>query len=151
MTVADARAQWSPVGVEPASDTTEGLLKQNVLASFHTALGKREASPMDIVIVGNSLTEGQEATTTAKRALDRLKDSLRARYQFAGVTRERMRPSYYQALTKPAVGYSEEAGQNHLSEAINTAAGQPLEIINRPDSGHSAFARPQTDGVTVGA
>jgi lysophospholipase L1-like esterase len=55
------------------------------LATFRTALTSRASSPVDILCIGDSLTEGIGATTRANRWVEKLRDQLRARYPTAGV------------------------------------------------------------------
>lgn len=61
-------------------------LQRAALRPFWTALAKRESSPVDILCIGDSLTEGAYVSTIEKRWVARLRDKLRAAYPTAGVT-----------------------------------------------------------------
>jgi lysophospholipase L1-like esterase len=54
--------------------------------SFQTAIAKRESAAVDIVCIGDSLTEGADVTNIEKRWVARLRDKLRAFYPTPGVT-----------------------------------------------------------------
>lgn len=53
---------------------------------FHTALAKRETTPVDIVCIGDSITEGARSSTLDDRWVNRLRDKLRSAYPTPGVS-----------------------------------------------------------------
>lgn len=55
------------------------------LRAFRAALGARETTPVDILCVGDSVTEGQGSTTQSRRWIERMRDRVRAAFQPAGV------------------------------------------------------------------
>ena len=61
-------------------------IQRAALRPLWTALAKRESSPVDILCLGDSLTEGAYVSTIEKRWVARLRDKLRAAYPTSGVT-----------------------------------------------------------------
>lgn len=72
------------------------------LRKFYSALADRANSPVDILTIGDSRTEGQGATVVGDRWQDRLLAALRLRYSVLGVTGGRgYIPAWY-AFTVPS-------------------------------------------------
>lgn len=55
------------------------------LRPFLAALANRDSAPVNILYLGDSITEGQAATTAANRWIAKLRDSLRSRFPTSGV------------------------------------------------------------------
>lgn len=67
---------------------------------FKNALANVERAPVDIMAIGDSITEGAGSSATGARWLDKLRDDLRAKYQPFGVTGAGVTPT-----AKGGVGY----------------------------------------------
>lgn len=77
---------WRMVG--PAKTFTVGptpVQNTGALATWRKAVAGRAKAPARFVAVGDSITEGQGASTRANRWLDRTRDSLRTRFPVPGV------------------------------------------------------------------
>jgi lysophospholipase L1-like esterase len=83
-----AAAEASAAAVEDNLDLLGDplLYDSTKLRSWRVALGKRANTPVDILVLGDSLIEGQGASAAANRFHDRLLARLRTEYQPAGVT-----------------------------------------------------------------
>lgn len=60
--------------------------KAAALQTWFAALADRDNNPANVVCLGDSITEGEAATTYAKRWVNRFRDQLRARYPTTGIT-----------------------------------------------------------------
>lgn len=70
------------------------------LRAFRAALGNRSTTPVDILCVGDSMTEGYSASIPSKRWIDRLLAQLRTTYQPAGIVGgEGYVPGFYVSTT----------------------------------------------------
>lgn len=61
------------------------LVPITALRTWYTTLANRDYGPADILVIGDSITEGQGATVKNRRWIERLQSSLRLRYPTAGV------------------------------------------------------------------
>lgn len=74
----------------------------NALRTFWTALANAGTSPVDVLCIGTSLTEGGKVTAAGKRWVELLRDLLRTRYQPAGVVGgEGYVPAFYEIAEIP--------------------------------------------------
>ena len=60
--------------------------RANALRPFHAGLADRANAACDILVLGDSITEGAQASARSKRWVNRLLDNLRTRYPVPGVT-----------------------------------------------------------------
>ena len=75
-----------PVVNVPAAIKTARKAQIVPLRPFHAALARRSADPVDILCIGDSLTEGARVSTLEKRWVALLREKLRARFPTPGVT-----------------------------------------------------------------
>lgn len=79
-------------GPESMGYRTDGILRSSAtfptqkLLGFFAALANREKAPCNIVIMGDSITEGQGATSLSTRWVQVFLDRMRQRFPTAGVT-----------------------------------------------------------------
>ena len=59
--------------------------RASALRPFHAGLADRANAACDIVVIGDSITEGAQASARSKRWVSRLLDNLRTRFPVAGV------------------------------------------------------------------
>ncbi len=60
--------------------------RARALRVFHAALADRRSNPCNIVVMGDSMTEGQGATAWGSRWVDRFRDQMRRQFPVTGVT-----------------------------------------------------------------
>jgi VCBS repeat-containing protein len=112
---ADAKKKYAPANNDPFRyDSTR-------LRAFKAALAKRNATPVDILLLGDSITEGQGITApninSGLRWVDKLRDLLRAAWQPAGVA-----GGYgYRSIIYAVSGYGNQFTLTGTGAAQNTA------------------------------
>ena len=74
--------------LDPGTDNTTDpdQARLTALEAWYAALGGRSTAPANLVALGDSMIQGQGATTFARRWVARLRDGLRDRYPTTGVT-----------------------------------------------------------------
>lgn len=60
--------------------------RARALRVFYAALADRRSNPCNIVVMGDSMTEGQGATVWGSRWVDRFRDQMRQKFPVTGVT-----------------------------------------------------------------
>lgn len=60
--------------------------RARALRVFYAALADRRSNPCNIVVMGDSMTEGQGATAWGNRWVDRFRDQMRQKFPVTGVT-----------------------------------------------------------------
>jgi lysophospholipase L1-like esterase len=106
------------------------------LRAYHTALAKRATTPVDILTIGTSITEGTKATAFANRWVDLLRDKLRAKWQPAAIAGGRgyvsanyaNPPDSGQAFTQAGGSFSTSFGLGRRTRFL-TASGHTLTLV----------------------
>ncbi|MGB3330811.1 MAG: SGNH/GDSL hydrolase family protein [Thermomicrobiales bacterium] len=122
------------------------------LRRFHRALAKVDTEPCDVLVIGDSISEGLQSASRSTRYIRRLLAGLRAAYQPSGVAGgEGYLPVYYQGAT-PAPAFvkvgsptASTYGLGRRSYFLN-AAGQTLTASGLTATGLDIYYTKSTGG-----
>ncbi|MGB3329708.1 MAG: SGNH/GDSL hydrolase family protein, partial [Thermomicrobiales bacterium] len=122
------------------------------LRRFHRALARVDSEPCDVLVIGDSISEGLQASSRASRYIRRLLAGLRASYQPSGVAGgEGYLPVFYQGATpttvfaKTGTPTASTYGLGRRSFFLN-AAGQKLAATGLQATGFDVFYTKSTGG-----
>lgn len=73
----------------------------DVLATVRAALSSAATAPVDVLFLGDSITEGAVATSGSQRWVELLRDKLRARFPSGATGGEGYVPGYYEVTSLP--------------------------------------------------
>lgn len=138
-------ARLSPAALRAAF----GRPKASALRTFWAALAKAGTSPVDVLCIGTSLTEGADATAPGKRWVELLRDLLRARYQPAGVVGgEGYVPAHYQtpAIPDRFTGAGSLSGYGLGRRSVSLTAGQSRTLTFTGTGCDILYAKGTTTG-----
>lgn len=133
-----------PPGLPPTKGGQQQLeTKRNpALQTFLAALADRDNNPVNIVCLGDSMTEGQGATAFGtKRWVDRLRLSMRARYPVTGVVGGVGFIAPGTGMSGVSAGIWPCVGSNGSAESYNTGGAGPKCKVWRiqNDSSYKAY------------
>jgi len=155
-TTVAAKADTRKDGLVPITE----LHPSKALLPFYAALADRDTNPCDILVCGDSISEGQAASTVTARWLDKLATRMRTAFPVAGVAGgSGFVPAWYafplagQAFT--ASGYtindtSRGLGRRSVNLGNLAASGGPGKLtITRRCTGFTVYTARAATGVNI--
>lgn len=162
---AELAAQYAPIAGTPVK-RGDGLLPvsdlhpSKQLMGFYAALAQRDVAPVDILFLGDSITEGMLCSAVGRRWIDLARDRLRERFPVTGVVGGvGYVPSWY-AFSSPvgqgftlsgnhSIASSYGLGRRSRSLGTDTGAGVGKATITRTCSSFDVCYRRSANSGTL--